>query len=175
VTALSAAHVGPGKPSSAGLACPDIPRPTQRREAKARASCAVPRTSSARAGILRAVAGLIIKNVAFKHSQCSPVAAATANIVVIAIVTSSSMAIMACLPASDLWNRTARTNLNMLMRKDLQNGEAHESVGTITHRVAPDAPRSGAQAYLGKVGSAYFDERSKPRLQVLQMGLLILP
>jgi hypothetical protein len=86
------------------------------------------------------VAGRIIKNAACKNSQWSATAAATANIVVITSVANCSMAIMTCLPACDLGNRTAMTNSNMLIGKNLQNGKAKESVWAITRRVALDAP-----------------------------------
>ena len=90
---------------------------------KARANCAVPRASSVRTRILRAVAGRIIKNAARRNSQWSPTAAATANIVVITSVANCNMAIMTCLPICDLGNRTAMTNLNVLIGKDLRSGE----------------------------------------------------
>ena len=125
MTAFSAAQLGPGKPGSTGFrsnkrSAPGVhpddfgrgapvglaeqrafaPNPwlVQRSETKARASCAVPRTSSVRPGTLRAVAGRIIKNAAFRNSQWSATATAAANIVVMTSVANCSMAIMAFLP-----------------------------------------------------------------------------
>jgi hypothetical protein len=69
------------------------------------------------------VAGRIIKNAARRKSQWSPTAAAAANIVVITSVANCNMAIMTCLPTCDLGNRTAMTNLNVLIGKDLRSEE----------------------------------------------------
>jgi hypothetical protein len=69
------------------------------------------------------VAGRIIKNAARRNNQWSPTAAAIANIVVITSVANCNMAIMTCLPICDLGNRTAMTNLNVLIGKDLRSGE----------------------------------------------------
>jgi hypothetical protein len=85
------------------------------------------------------VAGRIIKNAASKNSQWSATAAAAANIVVMASAANCSMAIMTCLPTCDSGNRTAMTNSNMLIAKNLKNGKAEQSVWAITRRVALDA------------------------------------
>ena len=126
-------------------ACALRPGPNHLCGANARASCAVPRANSARKGILRAVAGRIIKNAARKNNQFSPTAAAAANIVVITSVAKLKMAIMTCLLSGDLAFRTIITNLNLLIEKDLQERKPHESVGPLTHRVPRDAPLKEAQ------------------------------
>ena len=93
-----------------------------------------------RAGILRAVAGRIIKNAACSDNQSSPAAMATANIVAMASVANSSVAFIVCLPTSTHGNRTPTTNLTLLMRKDLLRLKRQTDVGTDIRRVAPDAP-----------------------------------
>lgn len=85
----------------------------------ARASSRVPRTNAVRAGILLAVAGRIIRNVARRSSQLKPAAAAAANIVAITKVAKLSMAIMTCLPCCNVLYRTVTAILNMLKIHDL--------------------------------------------------------
>jgi hypothetical protein len=148
VTAVSAAALRPGNPTSNSVTCrARLPRraalplhPIQRIAEYARANCAVPRANSVRAGILRAVAGRIIKNAACSDSQSSPAARATANIVAMASVANSSVAFIVCLPTSRHGNRTPATTLNLLIRKGLLRLKRQTDVGTDIRRVAPDAP-----------------------------------
>jgi len=114
--------------------------PIQRIAEYARANCAVPRATSVRAGILRAVAGRIIKNAVCSDNQSSPAAVATANIVAIASVANSSVAFIVCLPTCTPGNRTPTTNLTLLIRQGLLRFERQTDVGTDIRRVAPDAP-----------------------------------
>src|SRR5712692_7225196 len=91
MTACPAAYEEPGNSSAPMqvVACRRNPagsvraslRFAQRCDAKARASSAVPRASSARTEILRAVAGLIIKKAARNSSHSKATAAAAASIV----------------------------------------------------------------------------------------------
>ena len=65
---------------------------------------------------------------------------AAANIVVMTRVANCNMAIMKCLPTCILGNRTVMTKFKVLIIKDLWKEIAWQSVGTITRRVARDAP-----------------------------------
>src|SRR6266567_501350 len=104
VTACPAAYEEPGNSSAPMqvVACRRNPagsvraslRFAQRCDAKARASSAVPRASSARTEILRAVAGLIIKKAARNSNHWKATAAAAASIVAMTSVAKFSMAIM---------------------------------------------------------------------------------
>lgn len=94
--------------------------PIQRVAEYARSNCAVPRANSVRAGILRAVAGRIIKNAACSDNQSSPAAVATANIVAMASVANSSVAFIVCLPTCTSGNGTPAANLILLIRQGLQ-------------------------------------------------------
>ena len=92
LTAYPAAYEEPGKfqrPDASRPPASGIPPEASERacallsdaDAKARASSAVPRASSARTEILRAVAGLIIKKAARNSSHSKATAAAAASIV----------------------------------------------------------------------------------------------
>ena len=90
----------------------------------ARAKAAVPRASSVRGAIRRAVAGRISKKVARSSSQWNATAAAAARSVAITSVANCSMAIMTGLRGCDPGYRTVMTNLKILIMHDLQGSQA---------------------------------------------------
>ena len=114
-------------------------RLAQRCDAKARASSAVPRASSVRTEILRAVAGLIIKKAARNSNHWKATAAAAASIVAMTSVAKFSMAIMTCLLSCDSGERNAMTKLNVLKIQTLWRRTRSLAVGMFTRRGCRDA------------------------------------
>jgi hypothetical protein len=97
------------------------------------------RTNAVRTGVLLAVAGRIIRNVACKSSQLKAAAAATANMVAITSVAKCSMAIMTCLPCCESIYRKVLANLNLLINNGLWEHRAGKSVWHKTRRGDWDA------------------------------------
>jgi len=134
--------------------------PIQRVAEYARASCAVPRANSVRAGILRAVAGRIIKNAACSVNQSSPAAVATANIVAMASVANSSVAFIVRLPTSTPTESHAHNQSHFVDKKGLTEVEASDclwaeiyGVSLRTHHIlgnTPGMPPSGSEAGSGR-------------------------
>jgi hypothetical protein len=71
-------------------------------------------------------------------------AAATANIVAMTSVAKCSMAIMTCLPRCESIYRTALTNLNLLINKDLLEHAGSQSVWRKTRRGNWDAHQAAS-------------------------------